>query len=133
MDGHGVGVADFDANKGFTWNWRLDPDVGRRQSEGDVLLQACDGFDAYTHAGLHPELGDAWTENGIINIGIHRKTIEGLLEGVLLGLKRLRFHDHGLAQVCCFKQVDTWTGCRVRCRGCRSVQAEALVRARRAR
>ena len=81
----GVAVGDFDADETFAGDGRLDADGVGGEGKGEIFFERDDRLDTNAEARFDAELGDAGADDRVVDEGVDRKTVEGVLEDALVG------------------------------------------------
>ena len=84
-EGGGVAIGDFDANKTLARDGGLDADGVGGEGEREIFLEGDDRFDADTEAGFDAELSDARADDRVVDEGVDREAVEGVLENAFVG------------------------------------------------
>lgn len=84
-EGGGVAIGDFDADEALARDGGLDADGVGGKGEREIFFEGDDQFNADTEAGFDAELSDARADDRVVDEGVDREAVEGVLENALVG------------------------------------------------
>ena len=84
-EGGGVAIGDFDADETLARDGGLDADGVGGKGEREIFFEGDDRFNADTEAGFDAELSDARADDRVVDEGVDREAVEGVLENALVG------------------------------------------------
>ena len=80
-----VAIGDFDTDEALARDGRLDAHGVGGEGEREIFLEGDDRFNADTEAGFDAELSDARADDRVVDEGVDREAVEGVLEDTFVG------------------------------------------------